>query len=610
MSDYNFRGITQTAHHPSVAAYFEPRYNFHDDLQAYVGLSAESILFPNRAAGEMDFYGGIRPIFGKLALDFGAWYYWYPGGECFHNFILGCLPSLPNGNVIRADLSFSEIFGKATYAVNDQFSFGGSGYWSRSVLHSGAEGTFLAGTARYNLPTILPKGIGWFISADVGHWFLGTSDNFRAVPGFPGGIPFKSYTTWDAGLAFTWRQFTLDLRYYDTDLNKGDCNAFTSDHTAIGVFSTPINPRGPGSSWCGATFIAKLSFDLTKNDLKKSEEEENESKAGKPKEKKPEEKKPEEKKPEEKKPEEKKSKEKKPEETKPKGKKSEEKKPEEKKPEEKKPEQKKEKSEEKKPEKKAPTDFAFGAALATEYNIRGISASNHEPSATIYFEPRYNLSDSLGFYGRASVHSVSIGNRAEAVINLYAGVLPTFGNLALDFGYWQRLFPGEECVLPQANSTICIVPPHLDYGEVFGKATYTVDKRLSFGGGAYWSPSVLDSGDPATYVEGTAKYVLPTIHLRPASIGWFLSADVGHWFREGTPYPSYTNWNIGLTFASKPYKFDLRYSDTDKFECDIARTTTSVLGAGLILGGRRTDRCRAAFIAKFSIDLNNDSFKY
>ena len=26
--------------------------------------------------------------------------------------------------------------------------------------------------------------------------------------------------------------FTLDFRYYDTDLNKGDCNAFTSDHTA------------------------------------------------------------------------------------------------------------------------------------------------------------------------------------------------------------------------------------------------------------------------------------------------------------------------------------------------------------------------------------------
>src|SRR5580700_8099687 len=80
MSDYNFRGITQSNHKPSVAAYFEPRYNFTNSLQGYVGVSGESISFPNRAAAEVDFYGGIRPTFGKLGLDFGAWYYDYPGG--------------------------------------------------------------------------------------------------------------------------------------------------------------------------------------------------------------------------------------------------------------------------------------------------------------------------------------------------------------------------------------------------------------------------------------------------------------------------------------------------------------------------------------------------
>ena len=84
MSDYNFRGITQSNHKPSVAAYFEPRYNFNDSLQAYVGVSGESISFPNRAAAEVDFYAGIRPTFGKLALDFGFWYYLYPGGICFN----------------------------------------------------------------------------------------------------------------------------------------------------------------------------------------------------------------------------------------------------------------------------------------------------------------------------------------------------------------------------------------------------------------------------------------------------------------------------------------------------------------------------------------------
>jgi hypothetical protein len=109
----------------------------------------------------------------------------------------------------------------------------------------------------------------WFVSADVGHWFLGTTDSFYAVTGFPGGIPYKGYTNWDVGLAFTWKQFTLDLRYFDTDLNKGDCNAFTSAQNARldGSF-TAINPTGMGTNWCGATFIAKFSVDLTKDNLK------------------------------------------------------------------------------------------------------------------------------------------------------------------------------------------------------------------------------------------------------------------------------------------------------------------------------------------------------
>src|SRR5437016_4208468 len=60
MSDYIFRGITQSNHKPSVTAYFEPRYNFNKDLQGYVGISGESISFPNRAAAEIDLYAGIR----------------------------------------------------------------------------------------------------------------------------------------------------------------------------------------------------------------------------------------------------------------------------------------------------------------------------------------------------------------------------------------------------------------------------------------------------------------------------------------------------------------------------------------------------------------------
>src|SRR3979490_2340250 len=119
MTDYMWRGIPQSNPRGWVRVYFEPRYNFSDMLQAYIGLSGESIAFPNRAAAEIDFYGGIRPTFGKLAPDFGGWYYYYPGGQCFSGgtfTVLGGAPptrirrpgnygpgtTLPNGNAAKA----------------------------------------------------------------------------------------------------------------------------------------------------------------------------------------------------------------------------------------------------------------------------------------------------------------------------------------------------------------------------------------------------------------------------------------------------------------------------------------------------------------------------
>ena len=118
MNDYNLRGITQSAHKPSTQAGFELRYNFRvRRWQGYVGVSGESIDFPNRAAAEIDIYGGIRPTFDKLALDFGFWEYWYPGGQCFNaNPLISCAGqgigptvNLPNGNVAKANASFYEV---------------------------------------------------------------------------------------------------------------------------------------------------------------------------------------------------------------------------------------------------------------------------------------------------------------------------------------------------------------------------------------------------------------------------------------------------------------------------------------------------------------------
>ena len=119
MNDYIFRGVTQSGHRPSVAAYFEPRYNINANWQLYAGISGESIKFANNAAAEIDFYGGVRSTWGPVAFDVGYWYYYYPGGKCYgtgptQSFDPGCDPNFifPNGNAAKSVASFYEVYGK------------------------------------------------------------------------------------------------------------------------------------------------------------------------------------------------------------------------------------------------------------------------------------------------------------------------------------------------------------------------------------------------------------------------------------------------------------------------------------------------------------------
>jgi hypothetical protein len=274
MSDYVWRGVTQSGHKPSVAAYFEPRYNLNANWQLYAGISGESIKFANNAAAEIDFYGGVRPTFGPVALDFGGWFYYYPGGTCYGGYAGGggtpCVATILNGNAAKADASFFEAYGKGTYTIGD-WALGVNEFYSPNFLNTGAWGNYLSGTVKYTAPSNFAIGpVGWYVSGEFGRQWLGTSDAFYNVPAFPGGINYKDYNTWNIGVGFTYKVFTLDLRYSDTDLNKGDCNAFTSDPGAGGSGNiTAINPApGIGSNWCGATFIAKLSADLTLGSLK------------------------------------------------------------------------------------------------------------------------------------------------------------------------------------------------------------------------------------------------------------------------------------------------------------------------------------------------------
>jgi hypothetical protein len=283
MNDYIFRGVTQSNHKPSVTAYFEPRYNVTKDLQLYVGSSFESISFTNRAAAEVDIYGGIRPTFGAFAFDLGIWGYLYPGGQCIDSFggpggaavcPAGSNVVLPSFNGMKKDVSFYEGYAKVNYTINDMFQVGANEFYSPNFLNSGAWGNYASITGKFIAPssTFGSSGVGMYISGEFGRQWLGTSDSFYgtnvASPlgggPFPNGVKYADYNTWNIGIGFTYKVFTLDLRYSDTNLSKADCNVFTSDFTAslTGAF-TPTNPGGATSNWCGATGIVKLSADLT-----------------------------------------------------------------------------------------------------------------------------------------------------------------------------------------------------------------------------------------------------------------------------------------------------------------------------------------------------------
>jgi uncharacterized protein (TIGR02001 family) len=264
MSDYNFRGISQSDRGPSVTAYSEARYNINANWQLYAGAQYWAVTLPTDPSCECDLYAGIRPTVGPIAFDFGFIYYWYPKEkQLFIDPTGAFLVTNPVGNTgifTLNDTDFWEVYGKATWeAIKDRLAFGANVYYSPSWLNSGAFGTYASLTAKVTLPSFnlnlgMIDQVGWYLSGEVGHYWLGTSDPIL------GSVNYPDYTFWNAGLAFTWKVATLDLRYYDTDLSKTECFIDTGDPKGF--------YNGGTSKWCSATFIAALKFDLTLANLK------------------------------------------------------------------------------------------------------------------------------------------------------------------------------------------------------------------------------------------------------------------------------------------------------------------------------------------------------
>src|SRR5207302_1285546 len=90
-------------------------------------------------------------------------------------------------NSIKGNLSFVELYAKGTYTFNDNWSAGIQFYYDPSWLNSGAPGEYLNGNLKYT-GTAFANGLGWYVSGDIAHYWLGTTDAFYGTPAFPAGI--------------------------------------------------------------------------------------------------------------------------------------------------------------------------------------------------------------------------------------------------------------------------------------------------------------------------------------------------------------------------------------------------------------------------------------
>jgi hypothetical protein len=256
-SDYNFRGISQTDKGPGVFAYVEPRCNVTKDIQLYVGLWGWSTKLPTTPTGEFDVYGGIRLTFDKFAFDIGGMYYWYPRET--QQFVLGNVitptPAPGFTPFTVSDTDFWEIYGKLTWTATDWLTINPYVYYSPDYLRTGANATYAGGIVKLTAPSAwFPTDWGVYLSGEAAHYWIGTFNAFG--PGLAFDLP--DYTTWNIGVGATYKVFTFDVRYYDTDLSPANCFALTSDPSGV--------TNGTATSkWCGATVIGKLSFDLTLN---------------------------------------------------------------------------------------------------------------------------------------------------------------------------------------------------------------------------------------------------------------------------------------------------------------------------------------------------------
>ncbi|MBS4045777.1 MAG: TorF family putative porin [Alphaproteobacteria bacterium] len=209
VSDYRFRGISQSDKDPAVQGGIDGTLAPNDWLTIYAGVWGSSVDFNNGTTAEVDLVGGFRGTFDKLGVDIGFIRYNYTGrtGPESQDFTEGKL-------AVSYDFGFA-LPSAAVYYSPEYFN------------NSGTAVYYTAGVA-------IPIPVTEFsptIKANIGHQTVDKPVNF-----FGTGATKDDYIDYNIGLFATYWGFTAGVQYVDTNLSKRDCGGLSTCESGV-VFS-------------------------------------------------------------------------------------------------------------------------------------------------------------------------------------------------------------------------------------------------------------------------------------------------------------------------------------------------------------------------------------
>jgi uncharacterized protein (TIGR02001 family) len=190
VSDYRFRGISQTFGKPALQGGFDYAHTSGLYLGNWNSNVSETAGFPGGNI-EMDFYGGWKKSFGDFGADVGLLYYYYPGSEAAGTNSVGRLANPNSTKTTSGTVHNTEVYVAGSWkfltlkysrALTDYFlvpDTKGSHYLDLTATHDLGNGWSVnghvgrLGVRNFSDANYTDYKLG--VTKDLGGWLLGAS---------------------------------------------------------------------------------------------------------------------------------------------------------------------------------------------------------------------------------------------------------------------------------------------------------------------------------------------------------------------------------------------------------------------------------------------------